>query len=279
MPFFFDILKLSPDCIHKTTKIFPIKTSLFSSISSFPFFPSFPLSLSLLTKMLSTYTAAKQEPESAFDLKCRNWLEAKHAEAAKLVEEYRKQCSNPNTPVPPPPRLVKVIKSKTPTTFNPTITSRRIAADAVYPRNETTANFEQSQVSRANDLLMLQRLIPETAWMRETLDFGYKIRDLEKWKNKILESMSVDAPMLPKMDRNQTIVDGTDKDSEVPESNAAVVGEIGNATGILIEKNLEPDNNEPPVLDNGEPTSNRAHITDATNEIDGEDVLDRKSVV
>ena len=73
------------------------------------------------------------------------------------------------------------------------------------------------------------------------------------------------------LDLGKTIVDGTGLYSRVPESNADVVNEIGNAADIASPgKNL--DTNKKSVLDNDEGTGNSAHTTDTLNDADGEGV-------
>lgn len=73
------------------------------------------------------------------------------------------------------------------------------------------------------------------------------------------------------LDLGKTIVDGTGLYSRVPESNADVVNEIGNAADIASPgKNL--DTNKKSVLDNDESTGNSAHTTDTLNDADGEGV-------
>ena len=128
------------------------------------------------------------------------------------------------------------------------------------------------QVKRVKDWRIRNRHIRMQALVRADQNPGNKLCELEEEDRNPTELNIRNVHLSSKLlDLGKTVVDGTGLHSRVPESNAEVVNEIGNAADIASPgKNL--DTNKKSVLDNDEGTGNSAHTTDTLNDADGEGV-------
>ncbi|KAF6046067.1 hypothetical protein FOB58_004504 [Candida parapsilosis] len=223
--------------------------------------------------MLSNYTAAKRKSKptpnvTAFS-QFKNLAEANHSDASRIVERSNPgQCLNLTTPVPLPPHVMNVIKESTPTKSNFTTVESTINNSEI--ENIASTTTEKAEYSRKETTTKKAAADDNSITGTTTESKQLQVKREEDRNSTELNIGNVHLSS-KSSDSGKTIVDGTGLYSRVPESNADVVNEIGNAADIASPgKNL--DTNKKSVLDNDESTGNSAHTTDTLNDADGEGV-------
>ncbi|CAL1189272.1 unnamed protein product [Candida parapsilosis] len=228
--------------------------------------------------MLSNYTAAKRKSKptpnvTAFS-QFKNLAEANHSDASRIVERSNPgQCLNLTTPVPLPPHVMNVIKESTPTKSNFTTVESTINNSEI--ENIASTTTEKAEYSRKETTTKKAAADDNSITGTTTESKQLQVKRVKDWQEEDRNSTELNIGNVhlssKSSDSGKTIVDGTGLYSRVPESNADVVNEIGNAADIASPgKNL--DTNKKSVLDNDESTGNSAHTTDTLNDADGEGV-------